>query len=289
MSVDRKNIFNLSVVIPTCSRPELLRACLKRLHPLIQNIDRSSYEVIVSDDRPSDFTRSMLERLDPLIRYTAGPGRGPAANRNHGASLALCDWIVFLDDDCVPEPNLLGTYQERLLHDETCRVFEGRISALGERTTIDQEAPINEHGGFLWSCNFCIKKELFLGMDGFDETFTGPAMEDVDLRERLRARGEPIAFLKNAGVLHPWRRRKGMWFAKINAEAHRSFFKKHGYPSRIMSLWHCERMLRGIVRNVLRDGHLYGYKGSLRYIILEMHSFLVMSACVHGTRRRTAA
>ena len=280
---------SLSVIIPTCGRRELLLQRLERLHPAIQNVAPIRYEVIVSDDRPSEATRSLLAQLDPGVRYTAGPGRGPAANRNHASLLARGNWIVFLDDDCVPEPNLLRTYQERILHDEMCRVFEGRISALGERTTIDQEAPINEQGGFLWSCNFCIKKELFLGMGGFDEMFTGPAMEDVDLRERLRARGEPIAFLKNAAVLHPWRSRRGMAFAKINAEAHRCFFKKHGYPKRFMSLWYCERMIRGIVRNVLRDGHLYGYKGSLRYIILEMHSFLVMSACLHDARRRTTA
>jgi GT2 family glycosyltransferase len=113
-------------------------------------------------------------------------------------------------------------------------------------------------------------------------------MEDVDMRERLRTRGEPIVFLKNAAVLHPWRSRKGMAFAKINAEAHRYFFEKHGWPKRIMSLWYFERMFRGIIRNVIRDGHLYGYKGSLRYIFLEMHSFLVMSACLHDTKGRTA-
>jgi GT2 family glycosyltransferase len=283
-----KNISNFSVVIPTCARPEVLRLCLERLHPLIQNINRCCYEVIVSDDRPSESTRAMIVRLDPLIKYTAGPGRGPAANRNHGASQARGDWLVFLDDDCVPEPGLLNAYQDRILHGESSRVLEGRISALGERTSIDQEAPINEQGGLLWSCNFCIKKELFVQMGGFDEMFTGPAMEDVDMRERLRTRGEPIVFLKNAAVLHPWRSRKGMAFAKINAEAHRYFFEKHGWPKRIMSLWYFERMFRGIIRNVIRDGHLYGYKGSLRYIFLEMHSFLVMSACLHDTKGRTA-
>jgi GT2 family glycosyltransferase len=278
----------LSVVIPTCGRPELLRLCLERLHPGIQNIESARYEVIVSDDRPSDSTRSIIARLDPLIRYISGPGRGPAANRNHGASQARGDWLVFLDDDCVPEPGLLNAYQDRILHGKSSRVLEGRISALGERTAIDQEAPINERGGVLWSCNFCISRELFLDIGGFDEMFTAPAMEDVDLRERLHALGEPIVFLKNAAVLHPWRSRKGMAFAKINAEAHRCFFEKHGRPKRIMSLWYCERMIRGIITNVLRDGHLYGYKGSLRYIFLEMHSFLVMSASLHDTKGRTA-
>jgi len=268
---------SLSVIIPTCGRPELLLQCLERLHPAIQNFAPARYEVIVSDDRPSEATRSLLAQLDPGIRYTAGPGRGPAANRNHASSLARGNWIVFLDDDCIPEPGLLSAYEDRIRDGGNHPVLEGRISPMGKRTSIDQEAPINETGGYLWSCNFCISRELFVSLGGFDEAFLGPAMEDVDLRERLLAHGESIVFVEQAAVLHPWRTRRGFRFANTNAEAHRYFFEKHGRSRQITLWWCCERMIRGIGRNVIREGHLFGYRGALRYILLEMHSFIIFS------------
>lgn len=266
----------LSVIIPTCGRPELLLSCLERLLPEIQNLDRSCYEVIVSDDRPSDATRAMISQLDDMIVYSSGPGRGPAANRNHGASLAGGDWLVFLDDDCVPENGLLNAYRDRILRDKSSRVLEGRISALGERTSIDQEAPINETGGCLWSCNFCIHRELFLGIGGFDEMFPGPAMEDVDLRERLRTLGEPIVFVESAAVLHPWRPRRGFAFARLDADARRYFYAKHGWSREQGRSIHFHRFARGIFRNVLKEGHRFRFRGAGRYFCIELHTLVAM-------------
>jgi hypothetical protein len=40
-------------------------------------------------------------------------------------------------------------------------------------------------------------------------------------------------------------------------------------------------MIRGIARNVLREGHRYAYRGALRYILLEIHSFLIFSISVY--------
>jgi GT2 family glycosyltransferase len=279
----------LSVIIPTCGRPEFLRRCLERLRPEIQRVAPSRYEVIVSDDRPSEMTRSLLTQVDPKIRYTSGPGRGPAANRNHGSSLAGGDWLVFLDDDCIPEPGLLSAYEERIREGGKHLVMEGRISPMGQRTSIDQEAPINETGGYLWSCNFCISRKLFVTIGGFDEAFLGPAMEDVDLRERLLALGESVVFVAQATVLHPWRPRRGFAFATTNAEAHCYFFEKHGRSREITTRWYCERMIRGIARNVLREGHRYAYRGALRYILLEFHSFLIFSIRKQKRKERIPA
>ena len=277
MSLSKKNTPTLSVVIPTCGRPELLRVCLERLQPGIQNIDRPCYEVIVSDDRPSDSTRAMITCLDPLIRYTPGPGRGPAANRNHGASHAGGEWIVFIDDDCLPESGMLKAYRDRVLQEKECRVFEGRTSPFGERSRIDEEAPINELGGYLWSCNFCINKDLFFHMGGFDEMFKGPAMEDVDLRERLRLLGEPIVFVERAAVLHPWRQRRGFAFARLDAEARCYFYAKHGIYRQGLWVIQFHRFARGILKNVLKEGLRYRFRGAWRYFWLELHTLLIMA------------
>ena len=45
----------ISVVVPTCRRPELLRRCLEAL--LAQDLDPECYEIIVVNDAPDANTR----------------------------------------------------------------------------------------------------------------------------------------------------------------------------------------------------------------------------------------
>ena len=49
-----------------------------------------------------------------------------------------------------------------------------------------------------WSCNFCIEKQLFDTVGGFDEQFVGWGFEDVELGYRLCQRGVSIELINNA-------------------------------------------------------------------------------------------
>jgi len=195
-----------SVVIPTCSRNDLLALCLSRLGYDAQQLERTKYEVIVTDDGPNSEAKSLIEKSYPWVRWVAGPKKGPAANRNNGARYATGDWLVFIDDDCLPEMNILNKYIEGINDNEKINVFEGSITAAGERTSPLEYAPINTVGGALWSCNFAIRKHFFEDLAGFDENFRFPHMEDVDLRTRIASSHEDIVFLRSARVIHPWRK-----------------------------------------------------------------------------------
>ena len=90
------------VVIPTAGRPSL-RALLAAL---AAGPGPAPERVVVVDDR-----RRAAEPLlgSPGCRPCAvevvrGPARGPAAARNAGWRAGAADWVVFLDDDVVPEP-----------------------------------------------------------------------------------------------------------------------------------------------------------------------------------------
>src|SRR5581483_8798563 len=93
----------ISVVIPTRNRDQTLERCLALLGPQVDE----AIEVIVTDDGRSDGTRQLVESRFPFARWTPGPQRGPAANRNHGASLARGELFMFLDDDVEPSPELI--------------------------------------------------------------------------------------------------------------------------------------------------------------------------------------
>jgi GT2 family glycosyltransferase len=215
----------LSVIIPTYHRNDDLAICLDRLASGVQTLSADEYEVIVTDDGRDSTAESMIMERYPWARWTPGPRRGPAANRNHGASVANADWIVFTDDDCLPEPYWLREYAKHINGEYD--VLEGRTSACGKRTRVDEECPINETGGYLWSCNFAIRKSVFDELEGFDENFPAAAMEDVDLNVRIDKAGVGRKFLPDALVLHPWRREKGKDFCRAKAASIAYFVRKH--------------------------------------------------------------
>jgi len=208
-----------SVVVPACDRPEQLARCLAQLAPEQQTFPSMDYEVIVTDDSRNSSVRDLVQKQFPWVKWTAGPRRGPAANRNHGAAQARHEWIAFTDDDCLPEANWLAAFAEAIATSSGTPpdVLEGRTYADRPKQSLAERAPINTQGGFLWSCNLAVRADLFRRLGGFDEGFPYASMEDVDFARRLRAAGAKEQFVSAAGVCHPWRDLGGfggMWRAE---------------------------------------------------------------------------
>jgi GT2 family glycosyltransferase len=224
-----------SIIIPTFNRNDLLTVCLDKLS---SERKESTYEVIVSDDGRSDSTKLLVSRSFSFVKYTEGPQRGPAANRNNGASKAEGEWLVFIDDDCVPDEGLIGAYQNAIENNKHINVFEGRTYVNESRKSLADISPINETGGYLWSCNFCIRKTLFTQLDGFDEMFPFASMEDVDFRYRLIKASQKIMFVKEASVMHPWRDKGGWKRMMRNQTSIFIYLKKHPEESQRLNSSH---------------------------------------------------
>ncbi|RDI96265.1 glycosyltransferase [Meiothermus sp. QL-1] len=98
-----------SVVIPTHNRAPLLRRTLEAF--LRQ--EGPTFELIVVDDGSVDATAALLESFrDPRLRVVRQPNRGLALARNAGAARAAGDFVLFSDDDMVPEPGFLQAHLE---------------------------------------------------------------------------------------------------------------------------------------------------------------------------------
>ena len=194
-----------SVIVPTCQRDDLLARCLERLAPEVQRGFAGTHETIVSDDGSAPTAQALIAARFTWARWLEGPRRGPAANRNHGSRNATGEWLVFVDDDCIPDPDYLAALAHALAAYPETNVFEGRTYVDRPRRSLAESAPVNESGGCLWSCNFAIRRSLFEAMNGFDERFQYPAMEDVEFRLRLKQRSEYFRFVREAAVCHPWR------------------------------------------------------------------------------------
>jgi len=111
--------------------------------------------------------------------------------------------LVFADDDIVPTAEWLASYAAASNRGD---VLEGRTTCEAGLPSPRYHAPENNDGGLLWSCNFAVRRTVFVKVAGFDEGFVYPHMEDADLRERLRAAGHAPAWVPEARVDHPPRR-----------------------------------------------------------------------------------
>lgn len=228
---------SISVIIPTCYRNDLLASCLNCLAPGIQTLTADHYEIIITDDGLNTTAEQMVHDLYPWARWVAGPRKGPAANRNNGATFALGEWLAFTDDDCLPEPGWLEAFTQATT--KGTDIYEGKtICRAGIRSPI-YTAPINMTGGFLWSCNMMIRYSVFKQVEGFDEQYPYAAMEDVDLRERLTRGKHNISFVQNAIVDHPPRKRPSAMRLAAQHECQVLFWHKMGQrpPSLISHLY----------------------------------------------------
>lgn len=195
-----------SLIIPTCNRPEFLESCLNVVASLKKSLSNSEYEVIVTDDSLDDGTRLMMASKFPQFSWLAGPKRGPAANRNNGARKALGRWLIFLDDDVIPDNNILLAYSNAIIKFPDSHAFEGAIfpdnwDLLKKDMS---ECPVNDTGGCFWSANIAITKELFSEIGGFNEAFLIAAQEDQEIFDRIRLKSI-VPFLREAFVIHPVR------------------------------------------------------------------------------------
>jgi GT2 family glycosyltransferase len=257
----------LSVIIPTFKRLETLSICLRHLTPETQNLSLDFFEVIVTDDAIDNDTLDSLSRNYPWVHYNRGPQKGPAANRNSGANSARGEWLIFLDDDCLPQPSFLPAYVEAIRKNPDYFVFEGCTLAERPRIRLDEEAPLNNQGGFLWSCNFLIKRKLFLDLGGFCELYPYACMEDVDFREQLKEKDIKFLFVPKASVIHPWRSLSpDDKYLKIHLISHAVFLNR--YPM-LRPSFHgtCRLVFKLLLHGLLVEAPRLKFRGLRRYVV----------------------
>jgi GT2 family glycosyltransferase len=265
----------MSVIIPTCQRNDQLFRCLKALMPGAQTCDQNLYEVIVTDDGRDVTAQHMITTEFPWVKWVKGPSKGPAANRNNGAKHARGSWLVFTDDDCLPECHWLETYLRHITTGVKSKVLEGLTNADRPRQRFDEVAPINLTGGNLWSCNFAVEKKLFDDVGGFDENFPYPDMEDTDLYVRLQ-KFTGIAFLPDAIVIHPWRKMKPFRTYKKRIVSNEYFLNKHlirkDYKFRISRL----KIFIGSIFSLGAELAKFSFRGTGLYVERVLFDFLMV-------------
>ncbi len=206
---------NISVVIPTYRRPQLLVRCLNAL--VCQHFDKNAYEIIVVSDGPDESTAGVMKQwtdtVIPVIRYIATPSKkGPAASRNAGWMNARGDLIAFTDDDCIPSANWLLSMRKAYKCEELT-AFTGRVVVPRSESPTDYELnTANLETAEFVTANCILTKKALQQTGGFDERFSMAWREDSDLHFKLLQENIPICPVP-AVVTHPVR--KAPWGVSI--------------------------------------------------------------------------
>jgi len=257
-----------SVIVPTYNRPDLLSNCLEKLDPSFQSIEPGKYEVIVTDDGKQKSAEPMIREKYSWVKWTAGPGRGVASNRNHAVRMAKGSWIVFVDDDCLPTRNWLSTiigFAEKNSFD----VIEGKTIIPDKVDNPFRFAPENLTGDHYWSCNLAFLKTTFDQMGGFDEDCSGRG-QDYELAMRIRNRHLRTHFSENAIVHHPTRPIGFgfLWKQAFNLDWYLLCDHKNGYSVPVeknvfLALWHVSR--QKFLSMARRTWHYFRYWDSSQW------------------------
>ncbi len=234
----------VSVVIPTRTRPDLLSRCLAAV--LDQDFDPSAYEVIVVDDGPDVATRAVVEAraaaTSVAVHYVPvhDPVHGPAAARNAGWRAACGRIIAFTDDDCVPARSWLQAGLDAFLGGHIDGAWGQIIVPLPSQPTDYQRDTAGLERAEFVTANCFYRRASIEAIGGFDERFTLAWREDSDIFFTLLDRRSPLVYAPGAIVIHP--ARVAPWGVSLGQQRKSMFnallYRKHPrrYRERIQRL-----------------------------------------------------
>lgn len=220
------DVLDYSIIVPTYRRPESLARCLEAIQDL--RFPRDRFEILVVDDGsptpPADVVASLDHSLQ--ARLVSMRHAGPATARNTGARLARGRYVVFTDDDCMPHADWLSSIDRwtssspgaLAIGGHTINVLADNVYAEASQGIVDY---LYEYFGensaarrFFTSNNLVVRREEFVGVGGFDETFALPAAEDRDFCERWLVAGKPLQYASDVIVNHAHR----LGFVRFNRQ-----------------------------------------------------------------------
>ena len=205
-----------TIVIPTRDRPRRLAACLDAIAGLRFPVDR--FETIVVDDGGSAPLDVMVGEVasGARVRLVRQPGSGPGTARNRGASEARGEVLVFLDDDCAPDPAWLDELDLALaarpgagVGGRTVNALPGNPYSSASQALIDylyeyynREAAKEP---MFTTSNLALPREEFQRIGGFDQRFSRAGGEDRELCLRWARSGRELRYAPRAIVRHAHR------------------------------------------------------------------------------------
>ena len=196
----------LSVIVPAFNEEKLLGATLACIEGSLAAlaVPGLAWEILVCDNNSTDRTPEIARQAGARVVFE--PVNQIARARNAGAAQAGGDWLVFVDADSLPSPDLF--------RDMLAEIGGGRTLAGGATVRLDIDvlwvrlsirlwnAASRLHRWAAGSFIFC-EAAAFRELGGFDERFY--AGEEIDFSHRAkrlaRRRGRRVTILHRHPLL----------------------------------------------------------------------------------------
>ena len=217
----------ISILLATYNWPQALKLCLESL---ATQTDKN-FEIIIADDGSTESTKQVIESFKgshpAVIKHLWQEDQGFRKTKilNQAIAAAHGDYLVFLDGDCIVQPDFVERHRE--LAQKGCLATGSRIllnqtltqelltwpnwsfarfteNLIGKRLGggINKYWPLKiklgngswrDYKKFVWrrikGCNMACWKTDAEAINGFDETMTGWGHEDADFVFRLQHHG----------------------------------------------------------------------------------------------------
>ena len=229
----------ISILLATYNWPQALKLCLESLATQTD----PNFEIIIADDGSTESTKHLIESIQGshpasiTHLWQEDQGFQKAKILNRAIAAAHGDYLVFLDGDCIVQPDFVARH--RALAQKGCLVTGSRVLLNNSLTTelltwpqwsferfcsnliskrirgdINKYWPLKiklgngswrDYKKFVWrrikGCNMACWKADAEAINGFDETMTGWGHEDADF----------IFLLQH----HRIRRKSGSWSTEV--------------------------------------------------------------------------
>jgi glycosyltransferase involved in cell wall biosynthesis len=263
----------ISVIVPVHNGEATIGRCLGSV--LDQTV--TWFEVVVVDNGSTDATKDIISSFsekDPRVRYHFEGRRGRGRARASGIERSKGAILAWTDADCVVPRDWLERLTAPIAEGEevvvqgnedlmTSGYWSCQAQLAGQRHMDHQvtDPPYIDH---LDTKNLAIRKDVLVEVGGFDGRLK--ALEDFELKVRLRRSGIRIFYLRDLKVRHHHRERltdlfrsrfeQGRWAAVIFS-MHRDFFdSEKGRDNTIKSMYPLDVLMfpAHLVLFLLRSG-----------------------------------
>lgn len=203
----------VSLVLPTVDRPQAIYNLLRHL----EHQSAAPFEIIVVDQSPvSDERLAAYAADNPGVQVHRIAERGLPNARNVGVGLSRGDVVLFLDDDSIPDRDLVrchaSNYKDPSIAGVGGRVLGGydrpgpqvgRFHAGNGKVIRNFSSETRSLVDHLPGGNMSFRREVFGRVGGFDPAYGGSAIgEETDFCLRARRAGFQFIFDPRASLEH---------------------------------------------------------------------------------------
>jgi len=189
----------ISIIIPLLNEERYLAACLDSLNKL--DYPRDKFEIIIVDNGSTDASLDIAGQYE--VQIYQHPRVKVGAVRNYGVTKAKGELVVFIDSDCVAEPDWLhrgvASLGERYKAVGGLYLLREHPAWIERYWILKSTRDFTYQTTFVGGCIF-IWRDIFNSLGGFDEAMS--AGEDTDITQRLKSSGHEINIDPQLSVVH---------------------------------------------------------------------------------------